>query len=82
MQVGDVIKAMRQAAGLTQVELSKRVGRARSWAGVVEDPKRDPSLSTVARVADACGYRVAVLDSAGREVLGVEPPREEGPVDQ
>ena len=82
VKVGDVVHRIIVESGLSAPDVSRRAGRSRTWATTVGDPKRDPSLSTVARVADACGYRVAVLDDAGRGVLSVEPPREEGPVVQ
>lgn len=76
VDVGHVIHGMLEASGLSAPDVSRKVGRSRTWVATVGNPRRDPSLSTVARVADACGYRVAVLDGDGREVLTVEPPPE------
>lgn len=38
-------------------------------------PSRSPSLATVCDVAGALGYRVAVLDGAGRVVGTIEATR-------
>lgn len=38
-------------------------------------PSRSQALATVCDVADVLGYRVAVLDGAGRVVGTIEAPR-------
>lgn len=75
MQVNDCIKGMARAAGVSLAEVSRRLGRSERWASVVGAPGRSPALATVADVADALGYRLAVLDGAGRVVSTIEAPR-------
>lgn len=39
-------------------------------------PSRSPALATVADVADACGFALAVVDRETGETVGtIEPPR-------
>lgn len=75
MQVNTCIKDLAAAAGVSLVELSRRCGRSSAWAATVGAPSRSPALATVCDVAGALGYRVAVLDGAGRVVGTIEAPR-------
>ena len=78
MQPNEAIRFMRDSSGLTQRELSEKVGRSPSWAGVVEGSNRSPSLATVALAASACGFKLEIVDKrTGRAVGVVEPPCEE-----
>ena len=70
---GEVMKWMREAAGLSQRSLSASLGRSSSWVGVSENPARDPSLSTVCKVASACGFGLEVYKlSSGESVAKIE----------
>lgn len=76
MQVNDCIKGMARAAGVSLAEVSRRLGRSERWASVVGAPGRSPALATVADVADACGFALAVVDRETGETVGtIEPPR-------
>ena len=75
MQVNTCVKAMAAAAGVPLAEVSRRLGRSASWAATVGAPTRSPALATVCDVADVLGYRLAVLDGAGRVVGTIEAPR-------
>jgi DNA-binding XRE family transcriptional regulator/predicted RNase H-like HicB family nuclease len=60
------IRRMRQARGLTQAELAKRVGVSQQQIAKVEDPDANPTLLTLIRIADALDRTlvVAFRDSA------------------
>lgn len=77
MQVNTCIKTLLNSRpDVTAVDLSARLGRARSWASNVAAPTRSPALATVADVADVLGYRLDVVDRETGEVVGsIEPPR-------
>lgn len=76
MQVNTCIKAIARAAGLSLSEVSRRCGHSPSWASVLGLPSRSPALATVADVADACGFALAVVDRETGETVGtIEPPR-------
>lgn len=69
------LRRLAAAAGVPLVELSRRCGRSSAWAATVGAPSRSPALATVCDVSGAPGYRVAVLDGAGRVVGTIEAPR-------
>lgn len=72
---GGVLRFMRECAGLSQRGLSSAIDRNASFISVVENPDRDPSLSTVCRVASACGYGLGVYDrTTGATVAKIEAP--------
>lgn len=70
MQVNTCIRDMVAARGLKLVDLSRKLGRADSWARTVSRPERSPALSTVVETAQALGYSVAIVDSETGERLG------------
>lgn len=51
MRFGPIIKARRQAAGLSQVELAKRLGVAKSVVSDAEVDRRIPSLALLHKVS-------------------------------
>lgn len=72
---GELLRFMRERSGFSQRGLSAALGRNSSFMGIVENPSRDPSLSTVCRVAAACGLGVEVYErSTGTPVARVEAP--------
>lgn len=74
---GEAMKWMRENAGLSQRRLSESLGRASSWVGVSENPMRGPSLSTICRVAAACGLGIEVYElSTGAPVAKIKAPRD------
>lgn len=48
----------RQAAGLTQAELARRVGVSQQQVAKLERPGANPSIATLSKVADALGVRI------------------------
>ena len=51
-----LVREMRESAGLTQVELAKRIGTTQSVIARLEDAEyRGQSLSMLERIAAACG---------------------------
>ncbi len=79
MQVDEVIRSLIERSGESARTISKRLGRATSWASMVGRSGRDPSLGTITRVADVAGYDIAIIDRAtGETVATIDPPRREG----
>ncbi|MEP1215109.1 MAG: helix-turn-helix transcriptional regulator [Marinobacter sp.] len=54
----DQLITMRSNAGLTQDELAKRIGTAKSNISRLERGRSNPSWGTLKKYAMACGYRV------------------------
>jgi transcriptional regulator with XRE-family HTH domain len=54
----DQLITMRSKAGLTQDELAKRIGTAKSNISRLERGRGNPSWGTLKKYATACGYRV------------------------
>jgi len=54
----DQLISMRSKAGLTQDELAKRIGTAKSNISRLERGRGNPSWGTLQKYAQACGYRV------------------------
>ncbi|WP_111493362.1 helix-turn-helix domain-containing protein [Marinobacter bohaiensis] len=50
--------SMRAHAGLTQDDLAKRIGTAKSNISRLEGGRGNPSWSTLRKYASACGYRI------------------------
>ena len=59
--VGEVLKARRRLAGLTQVELSERAGVKQSIVSLVENGRRTYSLDALGRVAAALGTKISTI---------------------
>jgi transcriptional regulator with XRE-family HTH domain len=56
----DQLLKMRTAAGLTQEEVARRMGTAKSNICRLEKSGKSPKLDTIRRYADACGYKVEI----------------------
>lgn len=79
MQVDSVIRGIVAASGRTLVDVSIDLGRSSAWASNVGRAGRSPALATVAEIADALGYEVAIIDRASGEVVArVDPPTRGG----
>jgi transcriptional regulator with XRE-family HTH domain len=61
MQFGLVLRERRQAAGLSQEELSERAGLHRTYVGLLERGLRMPSIYVARQVAQALGITTAEL---------------------
>lgn len=76
MQVDAVIRKLLEISGLTTRGMAAACGRSSSWTARALS-RDDPRLSTVARVADAAGVDVALVErSTGRVVGVVDVPTE------
>ena len=75
MQVGACIRAMVRERGASMRGLSVDMGRSPDYVRVMGTPTRSPALATVAEIADALGYDVAIIDRETGERLGtIDPP--------
>ena len=52
------LKEARKAAGLTQVELSRKTGMSQQDISSIERGDRDPTASTLLKLADALGCKI------------------------
>jgi transcriptional regulator with XRE-family HTH domain len=65
--LGHAIRDLRTSAGLSQEELSLKSGVHRNYIGGVERGERRPTVTTVARLAEALDVRASdVLRAAER----------------
>lgn len=55
---GPIIKQMRASRGVSQEELSKRVGRSRAYISTLENRPGSAHFSTMAMIARALGYEI------------------------
>lgn len=75
MQVSACIRAMVRDRGASMAEVSREIRRSAKYVGVISAPDRSPALATVAEIADALGYDVAIIDRESGERLGtIDPP--------
>ena len=65
------VKALREAAELTQAELAAKVGTLQPGIARLESGKALPDLATLHKIAQALGYRVRV----SFEPIKRRPPR-------
>jgi len=63
-QAGREIRRVRLAAGLTQVQLAERAGRARPHLSALERGARVPEITTLGEWAAALGHSV-LIDARG-----------------
>lgn len=65
-----IIRETIEAAGVTQMETSKRMGRGARYIGVLltkaQSGRKSIALSTFIALCNACGARVVLVDKAGR----------------
>jgi transcriptional regulator with XRE-family HTH domain len=59
--LGEELRKAREAAGLTQEELSFRAGLSRPYISQLEGDKKSPTLATLFLVCDALGISAADL---------------------
>ncbi|CAB4131119.1 HTH_XRE domain containing protein [uncultured Caudovirales phage] len=62
-------KALRQAAGLSQVELAERLGIIQAHVSAIETGRIDPGAEIMARYCVAMGWRLADLIGEERAKL-------------
>jgi transcriptional regulator with XRE-family HTH domain len=61
---GELIRAIRRDGGLTQAELARRTGMARSVLSAYEHGRRQPSVAALARIAAAAGVELQLAPRA------------------
>ena len=63
---GTVIRARRNAAGMSQRELALGAGVSSSFVSQIENGLRGPTLNTIAGFAEALGVKISdLLEDAG-----------------
>ena len=60
-QLGERIRDLRLATGLSQEELAFKAGMHRTYLGGIERGERNPSLKNVAAIAKALGVTLSQL---------------------
>lgn len=61
---GGILRDARHRAGLTQVELSERSGVVRPLISQYENGRKDPSVTMLARLVEACGMELRMRADA------------------
>ena len=74
MNLGESIRKIRQAKGLSQGEMQKRTGILRSYLSRVENGHTVPSLATLQRLALAMGVALADFFVAEGEGASASAP--------
>ena len=59
-RIGRDISELRKDAGLSQSDLAKKIGRARSYISAIENGKQHISINVLTNIAAALGARVEV----------------------
>ena len=73
-EVGSLIRAAREAKGLTQGELAEQTGRSLQMIGRVERGTAAPSFETLAALAAATDVPVAAFFQLGTYMAGTDTP--------
>jgi transcriptional regulator with XRE-family HTH domain len=63
--VGEQVRRLRTAAGLTQYELANRTGSTQPAVAHLEAGRRTPTLATLEKVARALGHDLVVVLPCG-----------------
>lgn len=71
--LGVAVKARREALGLTQEQLSLKSGLHQRWISNVETGKRNPSYTSLRRLAAGLGYAASRLIAEAEEAAGDRP---------
>jgi transcriptional regulator with XRE-family HTH domain len=58
---GERLRELREAAGLTQIDLSYAVGITQSGISKIERGATSPTLDVILRLAGACGVTIASM---------------------
>ncbi len=75
MNIGGAIQMCRIRRQLSQGDLAKLAGCSASYLSMLENSKRDPTLSTVRKIADGLRVPVEILFFLGAdrgELLGID----------
>lgn len=57
---GFLVARMRKAKGFTQKELANMLGLSEGYISKIENYKANPRITTIARIADICGFTLTV----------------------
>ena len=60
MELAETVFRAREAAGLTQTELARRMGTTQSAIAAIESGARTPTVELLDRLARACGGRLTI----------------------
>lgn len=60
MELAETAYRAREAAGLTQAELARKMGTTQSAIAAIESGARTPTVELLERLARACGQRLTV----------------------
>ncbi len=65
MELAEIVYRAREAAGLTQTELARRMGTTQSAIAAIESGACTPTVELLERLARACGQRLTIsIDAA------------------
>jgi transcriptional regulator with XRE-family HTH domain len=67
MDVATTLRAARQRAGLSQVDLAARTGTSQATVSAYESGRKQPSVATLSRLLAATGSRLTVRPGAAQE---------------
>lgn len=60
MDLAEIAYHAREVAGLTQVELARKMGTTQSAIAAIESGARTPTVELLERLARACGQRLTI----------------------
>ena len=59
-RIGHIISELRKDAGLSQLDLAKKIDRARSYISAIENGKQHISINVLTNIASALGAKVEI----------------------
>lgn len=68
--IGDKIRALRKAQGLSQGKLGEKAGFDYRYIGFIEQARVNPSMKTLGKVASALNVTITELMPTGEEIEG------------
>lgn len=72
MTIGNLIKYMRNSAGLSQVDLSFSLGIAQNTLSGYETDNSQPNFDMVQRIAQICEFDIVFVDRNSSESISVQ----------
>ncbi|WGO84688.1 helix-turn-helix domain-containing protein [Arsenophonus apicola] len=75
MNIGQAIKLCRTQRGFSQTELAQQAECSVSYLSMLENNKRDPTLSTMTKIANALRIPVGIiffLGAEGDDLTGID----------
>lgn len=61
MNIGSTIKQIRKLKGIQQIELAECANLSKSHLSLIENNKREPSMSSINSIADSLNVPLAIL---------------------